>query len=344
MLDVPRTLGVHRRGRGDPAFRVAADGSIWRTSLTPDGPATARAGAGGPTPASRSACPPARTAGVPSRTPARPRRERRSGAPGRPGSRGGVGAGRVLAAGTRCPPRSARTTTGPASTRRIRCCASCPAGIQGVRDRPVRAGAGGAGARGAGAEGGRRRGPPGLALPAAPVRRARARAGPGRACGCRRAAATLAADPVLGVAPGRRGGGPRPAPSSARPRWPARLEEIAAMSAGGRRPAAAVAARRSGRGPPPRSASGPAATPDAVSRRRLPPARAGSAGRWPGGWWTTPGMLELLAPYPGHRYRAARLVELSGLGPPRRGPRHADARLPGVLSSTSARDAPQRPA
>jgi 3-methyladenine DNA glycosylase/8-oxoguanine DNA glycosylase len=33
------------------------------------------------------------------------------------------------------------------------------------------------------------------------------------------------------------------------------------------------------------------------------------------------GMLELLAPYAGHRYRAARLIELSGAGPPRRGPR-----------------------
>ena len=33
------------------------------------------------------------------------------------------------------------------------------------------------------------------------------------------------------------------------------------------------------------------------------------------------GMLELLAPYAGHRHRAARLVELGGLGPPRRGPR-----------------------
>ncbi len=35
------------------------------------------------------------------------------------------------------------------------------------------------------------------------------------------------------------------------------------------------------------------------------------------------GMLELLAPYAGHRYRATRLVELSGAGPPRRGPRLA---------------------
>ena len=33
------------------------------------------------------------------------------------------------------------------------------------------------------------------------------------------------------------------------------------------------------------------------------------------------GMLELLAPYAGHRYRATRLVELSGVRPPRRGPR-----------------------
>jgi 3-methyladenine DNA glycosylase/8-oxoguanine DNA glycosylase len=35
------------------------------------------------------------------------------------------------------------------------------------------------------------------------------------------------------------------------------------------------------------------------------------------------GMLELLAPYAGHRYRAARLIELGGIGPPRRGPRLA---------------------
>ncbi len=34
-------------------------------------------------------------------------------------------------------------------------------------------------------------------------------------------------------------------------------------------------------------------------------------------------MLELLAPYAGHRHRVTRLVELSGMGPPRRGPRMA---------------------
>jgi 3-methyladenine DNA glycosylase/8-oxoguanine DNA glycosylase len=34
-------------------------------------------------------------------------------------------------------------------------------------------------------------------------------------------------------------------------------------------------------------------------------------------------MLELLEPYRGHRYRVVRMVELSGLAPPRRGPRYA---------------------
>ena len=33
------------------------------------------------------------------------------------------------------------------------------------------------------------------------------------------------------------------------------------------------------------------------------------------------GMLELLAPYAGHRYRVTRLVELGGSVPPRHGPR-----------------------
>jgi 3-methyladenine DNA glycosylase/8-oxoguanine DNA glycosylase len=35
------------------------------------------------------------------------------------------------------------------------------------------------------------------------------------------------------------------------------------------------------------------------------------------------GMLELLAPYSGHRYRVTRLIELGGSTPPRRGPRMA---------------------
>ena len=35
-------LSTHRRGRGDPTFRVAADGAIWRGVRTPEGPATLR--------------------------------------------------------------------------------------------------------------------------------------------------------------------------------------------------------------------------------------------------------------------------------------------------------------
>jgi 3-methyladenine DNA glycosylase/8-oxoguanine DNA glycosylase len=45
-VDLARTLGVHRRGTGDPAFRVEPSGAVWRTSRTPHGPATIRVMAG----------------------------------------------------------------------------------------------------------------------------------------------------------------------------------------------------------------------------------------------------------------------------------------------------------
>ena len=41
-VDLRLTLGVHRRGPGDPAYRVDAAGAVWRTTLTPDGPGTLR--------------------------------------------------------------------------------------------------------------------------------------------------------------------------------------------------------------------------------------------------------------------------------------------------------------
>jgi endonuclease III len=41
-VDIRLTLGVHRRGSGDPAYRTDAAGAIWRTILTPDGPGTLR--------------------------------------------------------------------------------------------------------------------------------------------------------------------------------------------------------------------------------------------------------------------------------------------------------------
>jgi 3-methyladenine DNA glycosylase/8-oxoguanine DNA glycosylase len=46
LVDLARTLGVHRRGRGDPSFRVEPSGTVWRTSRTPLGPATLRVMAG----------------------------------------------------------------------------------------------------------------------------------------------------------------------------------------------------------------------------------------------------------------------------------------------------------
>jgi 3-methyladenine DNA glycosylase/8-oxoguanine DNA glycosylase len=39
-LDLRRTLGIHRRGPGDPTLRFEASGSAWRSSRTPDGPVT----------------------------------------------------------------------------------------------------------------------------------------------------------------------------------------------------------------------------------------------------------------------------------------------------------------
>ncbi|MFF0518757.1 DNA-3-methyladenine glycosylase family protein [Actinomadura nitritigenes] len=41
-VDVGATLGPHRRGHHDPAFRVERDGTVWRASYTPEGPGTLR--------------------------------------------------------------------------------------------------------------------------------------------------------------------------------------------------------------------------------------------------------------------------------------------------------------
>jgi 3-methyladenine DNA glycosylase/8-oxoguanine DNA glycosylase len=41
-VDVLLTLCVHRRGRGDPTFGLDEAGAVWRTSLTPEGPGTIR--------------------------------------------------------------------------------------------------------------------------------------------------------------------------------------------------------------------------------------------------------------------------------------------------------------
>jgi 3-methyladenine DNA glycosylase/8-oxoguanine DNA glycosylase len=41
-VDVSGVLSVHRRGYGDPAFSADRDGAIWRACHTPDGPGTLR--------------------------------------------------------------------------------------------------------------------------------------------------------------------------------------------------------------------------------------------------------------------------------------------------------------
>ena len=41
-LDLPGTLGVLRRGPGDPSYRRTPDGALWRASRTPAGPGTLR--------------------------------------------------------------------------------------------------------------------------------------------------------------------------------------------------------------------------------------------------------------------------------------------------------------
>ncbi|MGW0071302.1 DNA-3-methyladenine glycosylase 2 family protein [Streptosporangium sandarakinum] len=41
-LDLELVLAPHRRGGGDPAWRMTPDGAVWRTSRTPDGPGTLR--------------------------------------------------------------------------------------------------------------------------------------------------------------------------------------------------------------------------------------------------------------------------------------------------------------
>ena len=45
-VDVRLTLSVHRHGGGDPAYRIDPAGAVWRTSLTPDGPGTLRVATG----------------------------------------------------------------------------------------------------------------------------------------------------------------------------------------------------------------------------------------------------------------------------------------------------------
>ena len=62
-VDVRTVLSVHRRGPRDPAFRIDPAGTVWRTSLTPDGPGTLRVAARRPAAAGPDAAAPRAAAG-----------------------------------------------------------------------------------------------------------------------------------------------------------------------------------------------------------------------------------------------------------------------------------------
>ena len=161
--------------------------------------------------------------------------------------------------------------------------------------------------------------------------------GPG---GCRRTACASprtprpgAAGAVLGLAPRRRR--PVPVPDPRHRRRPRRPARGAGRPAAGRgRDAAlrtAAGHRRLDRG------RGRPARPRRRRRRvgrRLPPGRRWSAGRWSASRSTTTRMLELLEPYRGHRYRAVRMIELSGLRAAAARPALRRARLPRDVTDT----------
>ncbi len=323
VLDLPRTLGVHARGRGDPAYRVTPDGFIWRTSLTPEGPGTLRVAPARPVaPVAASGTEPA-------------------------GGTSGAGpAGVTCGAG----PGGATVGAGPGPVTVVRATAWGPGAAWLLRELP----------RMLGADDDRaafRPAHPVLAELSARHPGVRV----GRSARVLEALVPAVLEQkVVGVEARRAwrylllnfgGPAPGPAPAGMRvcppariwrriPSWEwhragvegvrartiiaaaevaARLEEIVAMPPD-------AADRRL------RSLPGIGVWTSAeVRQRACGDADAVSVGDYhlPSavGWALAgrvvndAGMLDLLAPYAGHRHRAARLVELGGIRPPRRGPR-----------------------
>ena len=329
VLDLPRTLGVHARGRGDPAYRVTPDGFIWRTSLTPEGPGTLRVA-------------PARPAAATGTEPA----GRTSGA-GPAGASFGAGPAAVPSVAG---PAGVTSGAGPGPVTVVRATAWGPGAAWLLRELPGMLGADDDRA---------------AFRPAHPVLAELSARHPGVRVG--RSARVLEAlvpavleQKVVGVEARRAwrylllnfgDPAPGPAPAGMRvcpparvwrriPSWEwhragvegvrartiigaaevaARLEEIVAMPPD-------AADRRL------RSLPGIGVWTSAeVRQRACGDADAVSVGDYhlPSavGWALAgrvvddAGMLDLLAPYAGHRHRAARLVELGGIRPPRRGPR-----------------------
>ena len=335
-VDVRLVLSVHRRGSRDPAYRVSGDGAVWRTSRTPDGPGTLRVTA-------RPAGPAAAGTGTGTR----------SGGTGSAGAsalatigdagRGGSAAGSVSATtGTPLPGAVAvtevsATAWGPGAQWLLD---SLPS-LLGAADDP----AGFAPAHPVLRELSRRH-------PGARVGRS------GRVLEA--LVPAVLEQKVVGLEAHRawrwlllRFGDPAPGPAPPGMRvfpaagtWPripswdwhragveavrARTIAAAARSAGRVEEILAMPAAEADRRLRALPGIGPWTSAE-VRQRACGDADAVSVGDYhlPAavGWALAgrvvddAGMLELLAPYRGHRYRAARLIELGGARPPRRGPR-----------------------
>jgi 3-methyladenine DNA glycosylase/8-oxoguanine DNA glycosylase len=299
-VDVRLTLSVHRRGRGDPAYRVAAAGAVWRTSLTPDGPGTLRV-------ASRRAGDPAGPPGAPG-APAAPEGTLVTGQAWGPGARwlldrlpAQLGADDDPAGFTARHPALADLTLRYPGLRIGRTSRVFEALVPAVLEQKVvgreaqRAWRILLRAFGSAAPG---PAPDGMRVVPAPAQWARVPSWDWHRAGVEgiRARTILAAAELA-----------------------SRLEQIPGLD-----PAEADRRLRSIPGIGPWTSAEirqrAAGDPDAVSVGDYHLPRAV-------GWTLTgritddAGMLELLAPYAGHRYRVTRLIELGGGEPPRRGPR-----------------------
>ncbi len=299
-VDVATTLSVHRRGPRDPAFRIESAGAVWRTSLTPDGPGTIRV----------SATPAASATPAVSATPAASADTVIRATAWGPGAGwlldqlpGMLGAGDDLASFAPAHPVLRELARRHRGTRVGRTGRVLEALVPAVLEQKV-----------VGHE-------------------------------ARRAWWLLLQRYGL-PAPGPAPAGLRvfpPAPTWARiPSWEwhragveavrARTIIAAAQAAGRLEEITAVAGADADRRLRALPGIGPWTSAE-VRQRACGDADAVTVGDYhlPAmvGWALAgrivddAGMLELLAPYAGHRHRAARLIELSGAGPPRRGPRLA---------------------
>jgi 3-methyladenine DNA glycosylase/8-oxoguanine DNA glycosylase len=291
-LNVLSTLGVHRRGRGDPAFRVDDAGAIWRTSLTPSGPGTLRLTA--------------RPAGT----------GQTAGSPDVLASAWGPGAGWLLE--------------------------ELPA-MLGALDRPQDFAPAHPLLRELAARhSGWRIGRSGRVLEALVPAVLEQKVVGVEARRAWRLLLTRFGEPAPGPGPAGLRVFPSPEVWATLPSWEWHRAGVEAVRARTIAAAAAVAGRLEEITAMPagqadarlRSLPGIGPWTSAETRQRAcGDADAVSVGDYhlPSlvGWALAgritddPGMLELLAPYPGHRYRVTRLIEMSGLAPPRRGPRLA---------------------